>query len=279
MDVRAFDDVAQFARHAAKYLDVDPLSPSVIAVQMDGALRGSRPPGPQDTYWTLVDDGRVVGIAMHTPPHSLFLARMPAEAAGALAVSLADAGRSLPGINGEQQAVADFATTWNQRTGQTWSTTVSMRMYRLTELVVPVDVPGHARPADQDDVPLIGSWLEAFHDEAQPHAPTADWTSQAQLRIKADLLSVWQDGDHAVSMAAFSTAVAGVARVGPVYTPPAHRRRGYGAAVTAGATAAAIGRGAKQVVLYTNLANPTSNAIYQAIGYRPDHDAEERAFT
>lgn len=79
-------------------------------------------------------------------------------------------------------------------------------------------------------------------------------------------------------MAAVTAPANGVARVGPVYTPPAHRRRGHGSAVTAAATAAAISEGAEDVVLYTDLANPTSNAIYQAIGYRPDHDAEERAF-
>jgi predicted GNAT family acetyltransferase len=66
--------------------------------------------------------------------------------------------------------------------------------------------------------------------------------------------------------------------VGPVYTPPARRGRGFGSAVTADATAAAIAAGADHVVLYTDLSNPTSNAIYQTIGYRVDHDAEERSF-
>jgi predicted GNAT family acetyltransferase len=61
-----------------------------------------------------------------------------------------------------------------------------------------------------------------------------------------------------------------------VYTPPAYRRRGYGAAVTAHATAAALAAGAEHVVLYTDLSNPTSNSIYQKIGFVPDHEAEER---
>lgn len=89
---------------------------------------------------------------------------------------------------------------------------------------------------------------------------------------------LWTDGDAPVAMAAHSAPVAGVARVGAVYTPPSMRRRGFGTAVTAAASAAAVGAGAAQVVLYTDLSNPTSNAIYRAIGYLPDHDAEERAF-
>jgi predicted GNAT family acetyltransferase len=79
-------------------------------------------------------------------------------------------------------------------------------------------------------------------------------------------------------MAGFTRPAAGLARVGPVYTPLEHRRHGYGAAVAAHATQAALDAGAAQVVLYADLANPTSNAIYQRIGYLPDHDAEERSF-
>lgn len=89
---------------------------------------------------------------------------------------------------------------------------------------------------------------------------------------------LWTDGEGSVAMAAHSAPAGGVARVGPVYTPPSLRRRGFGAAVSAAASAAAVAAGAVHVVLYTDLSNPTSNAIYQAIGYRPDHDAEERAF-
>jgi predicted GNAT family acetyltransferase len=74
-----------------------------------------------------------------------------------------------------------------------------------------------------------------------------------------------------VSLAAVSPPAVGVARVGPAYTPAHWRRHGYGAAATAATSA-------DHVVLYTDLANPTSNSIYQAIGYRSDHDAEERIF-
>lgn len=73
-------------------------------------------------------------------------------------------------------------------------------------------------------------------------------------------------------MAARNATAAGVARVGPVYTPAERRRHGYGAAVTAAGTQDALDRGAQQVVLFTDLANPTSNAIYQELGYRPVTD-------
>jgi RimJ/RimL family protein N-acetyltransferase len=226
----------------------------------------------------VVDNNRVVGVAMHTPPHKVFLARMPAAAAAGLAVTVAGAGRPVPGVTGEIGAVGSFADAWQRRTGIRSTVAVSMRMYRLFELVTPTGVPGGPRPADTTDVEVVAAWLGAFHDEAQPHAPLEDWTSVALRRVTSGQFRLWDLDGATVSMAGFSDPAAGVSRVGPVYTPSAWRGRGFGSAATAAATAAAQRARAGQVVLYTDLANPTSNAIYQDIGYRVDHDAEERAF-
>ncbi len=78
--------------------------------------------------------------------------------------------------------------------------------------------------------------------------------------------------DEPVAMAGSTRAVNGVVRVAGVYTPPAHRRHGYGGAVTAAASQAALDAGAAAVVLYTDLANPTSNALYARLGYEPMAD-------
>lgn len=278
MDVRIFEDTASFAKEAATYLDADPFSANVIAVQVDTVLKGMRKAGPQDRYWTVGEAGRTVGIAMCTPPQNLFLAKMPAGAAEALARSLAAVSQRLPGVSGEVQSVSAFAEKWSELTGQQASPDVAMRMYRLAELTLPEEVEGHDRSAAEDDLDLVVGWLEAFHDEAQPHAPKQDLKALAERRVWAGEFRLWEDKDETVSLAGFSRPAAGVSRVGPVYTPPVRRRQGYGAAVTASATVAAVDRGAKHVVLYTDLANPTSNAIYQTIGYRADHDAEERSF-
>ncbi len=278
MDVRLFDDAALFAPEAAAYLGADPFSSSVIAVQLDGVVSGIRDAGPQDRYWAVVDTDQTLGIAMHTPPHNVFLARMPAAAAAALARSLAQTSPELPGVTGEGQTVAAFADMWSELTGSRSSTAVRMRMYRLGQPSFPAGVCGGARSAGQADVELVAAWLDAFHDEAQPHAPRPDGRGLVESRVRAGQFWLWEDDQQPVSLAGFSNAVAGVSRVGPVYTPPANRRHGYGAAVSAQATAAAISAGSKHVVLYTDLSNPTSNAIYQAIGYIADHDAEERTF-
>jgi len=221
----------------------------------------------------------MVGAAMHTPPHHLFVSRMPAEAAASLAHVLADACQDLPGVNGAVEAAGTFAATWMARTGRPSTVVTAMRMYRLGELALPKGVAGEAVAAVAPrDIELVAGWLAAFHEEAQPHAPVWDWRALAERRVGSGQVHLWQNEDAFVSLATASAPAAGVARVAPVYTPPAFRRRGYGAAVTAKATAAALIAGAEHVVLYTDLANPTSNSIYQSIGYKPNHDAEERAF-
>ncbi|MER6362019.1 GNAT family N-acetyltransferase [Kitasatospora sp. NPDC001527] len=97
-------------------------------------------------------------------------------------------------------------------------------------------------------------------------------------RTAAGQLHLWEDGGRPVAVAGVSAVVAGMSRIGPVYTPRDARGRGYASGVTAAASAAALAGGAGEVLLYTDLANPTSNSIYQQIGYRPVEDCLVLAF-
>src|SRR6202030_728711 len=83
---------------------------------------------------------------------------------------------------------------------------------------------------------------------------------------------LWNHEGRPVSLAGTNRAAAGHARIGPVYTPPDLRGRGFGGASTAAVTQAALDDGADGVVLFTDLANPTSNTLYQRLGYRPLSD-------
>jgi predicted GNAT family acetyltransferase len=279
MLVRAHDDAAAFLLAADPFFRSDPFSANVIAVVAARVAAGDQIGGPERIMATVEDtDGMVLGVAMQTPPHPLFVSRMPQVAAAALADALAEAGRDLPGVNGAQDSTTAFSDAWCERTNQTATIVTAMRMHRLQNLNRPRQVFGEAIAAASGDTDLVADWFAAFHDEATPHAPSDNWSAVANRRIDAGQIHLWRDGGTPVAMAAVSAPAAGVARVGPVYTPVPARRKGYGAAVTAAATAAAIAAGSEHVVLYTDLANPTSNSIYQAIGYRPDHDAEVRAF-
>jgi len=276
---RLHDDAALFWSAAGSFFEADPFSSNVIGVVTERVLSGGRLSPNEGNLWATVEDeaGRVCGLAMHTPPHPLFLSRMPELAAITLAEALADDGRELAGVNGAAASTNAFAEMWAGRTGHGSTVVTVMRMYRLEQLESPTAVSGGAALArEPGDVDLVADWLAAFHDEATPTHPTEDWVLFARRRVAAGQIHIWHDQGRPVSLAAVSAPAAGVARIGPVYTPNPMRRHGYGTAVTAAVTAAALAAGAEHVVLYADLANPVSNSIYQAIGYRPDHDAEER---
>jgi predicted GNAT family acetyltransferase len=278
--VQLHADAQSFLAAADPLLRSDPFSTNAAAVGAARIAAGQEP--ERDTYlWATVgdSDARVIGVAMHTPPHYMFLSRMPAGAAAALASALATAGRAVTGVDGAIEATRPFAAAWLIVTGRDSRQVTAARQYRLGTLLPPRGVAGRgSTAATAEDIDLVAAWLAAFHDEAQPDAPILDWHSVAERRIRSRQVHFWQVEGVVVAMAAVSAPAKGVAPVGRVYTPPAHRRRGYGAAVTAHATATALAGGAAHVVLYTDLANPTSNSIYQKIGFVPDHDAEERAF-
>jgi hypothetical protein len=63
-----------------------------------------------------------------------------------------------------------------------------------------------------------------------------------------------------------------------VYTPPELRGRGYASALTAHVSAEQLAAGRSFCFLYTDLANPTSNRIYVALGYERVCDSVEYAF-
>jgi predicted GNAT family acetyltransferase len=153
-----------------------------------------------------------------------------------------------------------------------------LALYELGTLCPPEPPPaGRARVADTRDLEVGIRWYSAF--QAETLAPVTDVEPFVRERLDDGRLWLWDDETGGpVSLAARTTAVAGVARVAPVYTPPEQRRRGYGAAVTAACTADALERGTERVVLFTDLSNPTSNAIYQQIGYRPIGRRRDVAF-
>jgi predicted GNAT family acetyltransferase len=131
------------------------------------------------------------------------------------------------------------------------------------------------------DRALVLEWLDAFAVEALPDAPqdsSEPWLERRLSDPDGEIL-LWEDEGRPVSLAASGTPTPTGIRVGPVYTPPDCRRRGYAEAVTAELTSHALARGRRFCFLFTDLANPTSNAIYRRIGYRPVCDVDQWAFT
>jgi RimJ/RimL family protein N-acetyltransferase len=220
----------------------------------------------------------VAGAFLHTPEFPVFLTHLSTQAATELAAELDGAGRIVLGVNAEEESAAAFASAWRHRTGARAEVHRRMRLFRLDELAWPDPRPdGSARRAADPDRDLLIEWLDAFVREIGD-PPGQDHGAAADERLSYGGMTVWEVGGAPVSIAGITRTVAGMVRVGPVYTPPALRRRGYAGAATAAVSQAALDAGALVVVLYTDLANPTSNALYQRLGYRPVEDRVVMSF-
>jgi GNAT superfamily N-acetyltransferase len=210
----------------------------------------------------------VGGAFLHTPPFPLVLTEVPAATAADLAATLAS--RRLSGVNAGAEAAQAFAAAWRDaRLGRGLATVHRrMRLYRLTELAWPDPVPdGAPRVATDADAPLLTDWFTAFAREVHDLDGGEDQAAAVRDKLSYGGVLVWEAGGAPVSFAGVTRQVRGMARVGPVYTPPELRGRGYASAVTAAVSQRARDAGAEEVLLYTDLANPVSNSIYQRIGY------------
>lgn len=196
---------------------------------------------------------------------------------GAMVDAVADRTPHLPGFEGDPQIAALFARRWEAATGRRSRRVLRERVYEA-RAVDPPDPPvrGRARRMAASDIALVGAWVEAFVAEAMPHEGPIDGTAVATpwADDPGRDVRLWEVDGRPVSMALAAWPTLTGIRVSYVYTPPADRRRGYASAVTAAVTAAQLEAGRRACFLYTDLANPTSNAIYQAVGYRPVADVD-----
>jgi len=228
--------------------------------------------------WWAAPGEPVSAAFMHTPPFGVTLTPSPAAVAAALAGTFAARDRFPAWVMADPATAQFFAAAWQRHTGQPARVGRRSRMYRLGRLLPPDPAPpGRARVAAPADSGLLLAWLEAFHHEADDGGGP-DMRRTLADRLSYGGLTLWETGDGPVSLAGLTRAVAGQARVGPVYTPPGRRGRGFGGAVTAAVSQAAKDAGVAEVLLYTDLANPTSNALYQRLGYEPVSDSVQLLF-
>jgi RimJ/RimL family protein N-acetyltransferase len=270
------DSMDEFERAAGAHLRADPVR-QTLPLSIISSLRhrgqsafGASPPV---FGWHSQPDGDVDGAAMQTAPYPLLLASLPTGSAADL-LGLLAAERGLPGaVNIASADEGGFLADWAAVTGGTGTARTRSRLYRLGRLKPPhPEPPGAGRLASHADLNLLVEWHEAFRAEAEGGGGSPDARGVVTDRLSYGGLMLWETGGEPVAMAGLTRVDSGVARVAPVYTAPVHRRRGYGGAVTTAITAAALARGATAVVLFTDLANPTSNALYQRLGYEPVED-------
>jgi predicted GNAT family acetyltransferase len=229
-------------------------------------------------FLATVHAGSVLAYAaLMTPPWRLLLyAETPAPPFALLIEQLRHGGWSVPGVTARSPLAEQFAAAWGAATGAQCTIDVRMRVFELRTVIWPPLPRGHLRLATVDDLKLVHRWYCEFSKEAVHNDPLP--TMEGMRRVVEDRsVYLWEDGEP-VSLAARGRRLPHGASVGPVYTPPEKRGRGYASACVAALSQAILDAGAHYCTLFTDLANPTSNHIYQRIGYRALCDFDEYSF-
>ena len=269
MEVREWDDPSGYVEETTELLLRAPARHNLMLGILDLLCRR---PEVYGTFhlWAVMDGGRVVGAALQTPPHNLVVAEpLATDAIETLATSIHGVGGELPGVVGAVPEAEVFAAAWTALVGgDAWPST-RQGVYELTEVRDHGDATGAGRLATEADLDLLARWNEDFIAEAVP-----DHIGDEQMRrrrmegaIRDGGYWMWEDDGRPVSMTGASPAPPHGSRIGPVYTPAAHRRHGYASALVAHVSAVELAAGRTACYLHTDLANPTSNKIYMRIGY------------
>ena len=274
MEVVQLADSAEFLRRARPLLLADEARHNLI-LGLAGTLCDHPNVYPDSALWLVEDAGRVLGAALRTRPLNLVLARGTDEAVALLAGSVAE---ELPGVVGAVPEVERFVAARGARA----EPRVRQGIYALRAVKASRPACGRPRPATAADRALLLDWWRDFAVEAlaedeideERHERNIDH----RLSDPAGGIALWEDEARPVSMVGFGTPTPTGIRIGPVYTPPELRGRGYATALTAHVSAEQLAAGRRFCFLYTDLANPTSNRIYVELGYERVCDSVEYAF-
>lgn len=284
------DSAMDFLRHARAPLEVEEAANNLI---VGIAARVAEHPEQvrYPAYFATVDEGdRLIAAAVRTPPFRVIVYSALASDPAPLRLILDDllqytTGFSresplgqIPGVIAQSEVSLAFAQLWQDRTGKPFKPGKSLRIYELRRVTPPADVSGHLRPARDDEVDLLAEWIHRFNLDANLPGDAGEARELTERRIDNGDLFVWEDAGRPVSLVAKSRPSSNGITVSLVYTPAEFRNRGYASACVAALSQQLLDAGWQFCTLYTDLANPTSNSIYQRIGYRPVCDSNEYEF-
>ena len=234
------------------------------------------------------DRDEVEVIALCTPPWPVLISyQNPAPPEHILRAMLLDMQETLQedftGLSGNKEFVSSLVSLWEKDTGRKATLKMAMRIYKLEEVVPVSDVSGRMRKMEEIDQELVQDWYTDFSRAAGNDEPDPEYVlKQTKAYLTADPdqrgLMIWEVDDNPVSMAGYAGPTPNGIRIGAVYTPPDLRNNGYASAVTAGLSQYLLDQGKDFCFLFTDLLNPTSNKIYQQIGYRPVCDVDRYLF-
>ena len=287
MNFTLYDDIKPFyqatydvlMRHEAQ--NIIPLGNLIIGNE------GKDTTGWRDTKnWFMATVSDSTGIkltAIMTPPHNMTLYatdnQLDVNAVDCLVDGMLKAKVHASGVMTENSLAESFAKVYADKAKTNYKTDVNMRVYELTAVNPAIPSIGNLRLAKDSDMSFLPYWRHGFATDC--NLPTTSLSEEAEngrYVISIGKLYILEDNGVPVSMARITREMQSVCGVAFVYTPPYFRGKGYASSCVADISRLILKQGFTKCVLYTNLANPTSNSIYQNIGYKPICDSLDIKF-
>ncbi len=265
--VRSTVDPAEFKATAFPFLQADPVLNTVLLTNTEDRIRGILHDPLPPVFLTIHEEDEVVGAVICTALRGIMLGALPDALVPPIVDACAELAPDPNAVEGTASAALLLAELLAARNGRTVRHKRGTRLHRLEEFVEQ-KAEGAPRLAVEADAEVLIPQFSAYGQELGHVLDPEQEEKWVRARIALDRVWVWEDGGRIVSLVGHQKAVFGATRVGPVYTPPADRGHGYASALTAHVTQHILAAGS-EACLYTDLANPTSNKIYAAIGYRP----------
>jgi predicted GNAT family acetyltransferase len=207
---------------------------------------------------------------------------MPREALPLLARAVARHDDAFTRIVGSEDAVTGFVRAYaacdTPEPKRRFVRGLRSLLYKLGELHVP-HVEGTYRVATLDDLEVALRWTRDFQVFTGTISLSDDDERKFLIaRLGENSLRFWSVGETPVAMAGHAATVVTPSgpftRIGPVFTPEELRGRGYGSAVTAALCEELVAQSSR-VILYADANYPTSNRVYQRLGFRQIDDLVE----
>lgn len=268
-----------FLREAGAHLYQREAENSLMLGLCENLAKGIEDPAFKPLMLRVTEGGRTVMAAVQTPPFNLVISRGTPAQIETLVRNVLQLSPDIPGAVGPKESVEKFVQLWTARTGKTAQLAMGQRIYQLDKVIFPKNVEGELRQGTHFDLDVLARWIGEFGAEALPNEPRTkeQWRAYAEKSVRSGYAFLWCAGDKPVSMAHVSRPTQNGITVNAVYTPKNLRGRGYASAMVAALSAKML-ESYKFCVLYTDLANPTSNKIYQAVGYNEVADSKYFTF-
>ena len=280
MRIKYYPNTADFLTYAGKYLAKDEARYGLINGLARVVVENPHRYGKDNPWFCTIGTGTEINaVAMRTPPYMVIMSHFSGDIkaiAEKLVTAVAKDFKSVPGVVGDKELADIFAKSWCQKYGTKIIHTQGQRIYRLDKVNDALLSPGRFRPATMADKELVAKWAHGFHAEIYGdtrNMPESDITPSLNL----GWVFLWEDGKP-VSMALKTHPTDKGMNVGGVYTPPEFRGKGYATSCVAELSRHILQSGKEFCMLYTDLANPTSNSIYKKIGYQEVGDSVEYTF-